>query len=299
MLDVNDSIVSLNDFQHSLLLVRSLVELRSTRGSVLLGVAYGRHLLLHKQLEDLSDVLVKEVGISDKLFELKDTVQEATSNLTGHLSMDILDREVNSVTNELNFLGTILNGIKLTKVDFREADLLDGSGLLRLVLSRSLLLLSGHSLEGVVVNDGLLGSLTSALSTTLTVVLTTASATLTISSAVLSLVLTTTASTLVVSSSGVVSVLSLSLVHVTSMVLLHTADALHHVLLFGSLVLTVSEPVEHLSLFAGVLLVLKFLLRYPEVNGDGSVAEGGTLVKHLDGVLGMVNVFVENESLLV
>ena len=245
MLDVNDSIVSLNDFQHSLLLVRSLVELRSTRGSVLLGVAYGRHLLLHKQLEDLSDVLVKEVGISDKLFELKDTVQEATSNLTGHLSMDILDREVNSVTNELNFLGTILNGIKLTKVDFREADLLDGSGLLRLVLSRSLLLLSGHSLEGVVVNDGLLESLTSALSTTLTVVLTTASATLTISSAVLSLVLTTTASTLVVSSSGVVSVLSLSLVHVTSMVLLHTADALHHVLLFGSLVFTVSEPVEH------------------------------------------------------
>lgn len=298
MLDVNDSIVSLNDFQHSLLLVRSLVELRSTRGSVLLGVAYGRHLLLHKQLEDLSDVLVKEVGISDKLFELKDTVQEATSNLTGHLSMDILDREVNSVTNELNFLGTILNGIKLTKVDFREADLLDGSGLLRLVLNRSLLLLSGHSLEGVVVNDGLLGSLTSALST-LTVVLTTASATLTISSAVLSLVLTTTASTLVVSSSGVVSVLSLSLVHVTSMVLLHTADALHHVLLFGSLVLTVSEPVEHLSLFAGVLLVLEFLLRYPEVNGDRSVAEGGTLVKHLDGVLGMINVFVENESLLV
>lgn len=298
MLDVNDSIVSLNDFQHSLLLVRSLVELRSTRGSVLLGVAYGRHLLLHKQLEDLSDVLVKEVGISDKLFELKDTVQEATSNLTGHLSMDILDREVNSVTNELNFLGTILNGIKLTKVDFREADLLDGSGLLRLVLNRSLLLLSGHSLEGVVVNDGLLGSLTSALST-LTVVLTTASATLTISSAVLSLVLTTTASTLVVSSSGVVSVLSLSLVHVTSMVLLHTADALHHVLLFGSLVFTVSEPVEHLSLFAGVLLVLEFLLRYPEVNGDRSVAEGGTLVKHLDGVLGMVNVFVENESLLV
>jgi hypothetical protein len=298
MLDVNDSIVSLNDFQHSLLLVRSLVELRSTRGSVLLGVAYGRHLLLHKQLEDLSDVLVKEVGISDKLLELKDTVQEATSNLTGHLSMDILDREVNSVTNELNFLGTILNGIKLTKVDFREADLLDGSGLLRLVLNRSLLLLSGHSLEGVVVNDGLLGSLTSALST-LTVVLTTASATLTISSAVLSLVLTTTASTLVVSSSGVVSVLSLSLVHVTSMVLLHTADALHHVLLFGSLVFTVSEPVEHLSLFAGVLLVLEFLLRYPEVNGDRSVAEGGTLVKHLDGVLGMINVFVENESLLV
>lgn len=298
MLDVNDSIVSLNDFQHSLLLVRSLVELRSTRGSVLLGVAYGRHLLLHKQLEDLSDVLVKEVGISDKLFELKDTVQEATSNLTGHLSMDILDREVNSVTNELNFLGTILNGIKLTKVDFREADLLDGSGLLRLVLNRSLLLLSGHSLEGVVVNDGLLGSLTSALST-LTVVLTTASATLTISSAVLSLVLTTTASTLVVSSSGVVSVLSLSLVHVTSMVLLHTADALHHVLLFGSLVFTVSEPVEHFSLFAGVLLVLEFLLRYPEVNGDRPVAEGGTLVKHLDGVLGMINVFVENESLLV
>jgi hypothetical protein len=294
MLDVNDSIVSLNDVQDSLLLVRSLVELRSTRGSVLLSIAYGRHLLLHKQLVDLSDVLVKEVGISDKLLELKDTVQEATGNLTSHLSVDVLDGEVDSVTNELDFLITILNLIELSKVNFGEADLLDGS-LVLLLLDRSLLL-SGHSLEGVVVDDGLLGSLTSALST-LTVVLATASSTLTVSSTVL-LVLATTASTLVVSSSGVVSVLSLSLVHVT-VLLLHATDALHHVLLFGSLVLTVSEPVEHLGLFAGVLLVLELLLGYPEVNGDGSVAEGGTLVKALDGVLGMINIFVKNETLFV
>jgi len=289
MLDVNDSIVSLNNVQDSLLLVRSLVELRSTaRGG------YGRHLLLHEQLVDLSDVLVKEVGISDELLELKDTVQEATGNLTSHLSVDVLDGEVDSVTNELDFLIAILNLIELSKVNFGEADLLDGS--LALLLDRSLLL-SGHSLEGVVVDDGLLGSLTSALST-LTVVLATASSTLTVSSTVLTLVLATTASTLVVSSSGVVSVLSLSLVHVT-VLLLHATDALHHVLLFGSLVLTVSEPVEHLSLFAGVLLVLELLLGYPEVNRDGSVAEGGTLVKALDSVFGMINIFVKNESLFV
>jgi hypothetical protein len=61
----------------------------------------------------------------------------------------------------------------------------------------------------------------------------------------------------------------------------------------------VSEPVEHLSLFASVLLVLKFLLGYPEVNTDGLVAERSALVKTLDSVLSMVNVFVEDESLLV
>jgi len=84
-----------------------------------------------------------------------------------------------------------------------------------------------------------------------------------------------------------------------TVLLLHATDALHHVLLFGSLVLTVSEPVEHLSLFAGVLLVLELLLGYPEVNRDGSVAEGGTLVKALDSVFGMINIFVKNESLFV
>jgi hypothetical protein len=214
--------------------------------------------------------------------------------------VDILDGEVNRVTNELNFLGTILNGIELTEVDFGEADLLDGSLLLGLVLSGSL---SGHGGErSVVVDNRLLGSLSSTLST-LTVVTSLATAStsgVTSTSTVVLLVLAATSSTSLVVSSGVVSVLSLSLVHVTSVLLLHTAEALHHsVLLFGSLVFAVSEPVEHLSLLTGVLLVLKFLLGYPEVNADRSVAEGSVLVKALNSVFGVIHILVEDKALLV
>lgn len=210
--------------------------------------------------------------------------------------MDILDGEVNRVTNELNFLGAILNGIELSEINFREADLLDGSLLLRLVLSGTL---SRHCRErSLVVDNRLLGSLSSALST-LTVVSLAASTSGVTSSTIL-LVLATTSSTSLVVSSAVVSVLSLSLVHVTSMLLLHTAEALHHsVLLFGSLVLAVSEPIEHLSLLAGVLLILKFLLGYPKVNADRSVAEGSVLIKALNCVFGVINILVEDKSLLV
>lgn len=209
--------------------------------------------------------------------------------------MDILDGEVNCVTNELNFLGAILNGIELLEINFREADLLDGSLLLRLVLSGTA---SRHCRErSLVVDNRLLGSLSSTLST-LTVVSLTASTSGVTSSTIL-LVLATTSSTSLVVSSALVSVLSLSLVHVT-VLLLHTTEALHHsVLLFGSLVFAVSEPIEHLSLLAGVLLILKFLLGYPEVNTDRSVAEGSILIKAFNCVFGVINILVENKSLLV
>lgn len=299
MLDVNDSVVSLSATQHSLLtLSGSLIVLRGTGGGNTAHTTSG-HGLLHEQVVDLGDVFVEEVRVSDKLLELKDSVQEATSNLTGHLSVDILDGEVNSVTNEFNFLGTVLDGIKFGKVNLGEADLGDGSLLLGLVLGGPLLLAT-HSGEGrVVVDNGLLGSLALASAlTSLTVVSLSASASSLASSVVLALVLATTASTSLVVSS-LVSVLSLStLVHVTSMVLLHV-DALRHVLLFGSLVLTVSEPIEHLSLFLSVLLVLELLLGDPEVNADGLVAEGSVLVKALNGLLSVVNILVEDESLLV
>jgi len=298
MLDVNDSVVSLSDIQHSLLtLSGSLVVLRTGGGNTAHTSGHG---LLHEQVVDLGDVFVEEVRVSDKLLELKDSVQEATSNLTGHLSVDILDGEVNSVTNEFNFLGTVLDGIKFGKVNLGEADLGDGSLLLGLVVLGRPLLATTHSGEGrVVVDDGLLGSLALASAlTSLTVVSLSTSASSLASSVVLALVLATTASTSLVVSS-LVSVLSLSaLVHVTSMVLLHV-DALRHVLLFGSLVLTVSEPVEHLSLFLGVLLVLELLLGDPEVNADGLVAEGSVLVKALNGLLGVVDILVKDESLLV
>lgn len=125
MLDVNDSVVSLSATQHSLLtLSGSLVVLRDGGGNTAHTSGHG---LLHEQVVDLGDVFVEEVRVSDKLLELKDSVQEATSNLTGHLSVDILDGEVNSVTNEFNFLGTVLDGIKFGKVNLGEGILGTGA----------------------------------------------------------------------------------------------------------------------------------------------------------------------------
>lgn len=250
------------------------------------------HLLLHQQVEDLSNVLVKEVGISDEFLKLKDTVQEATGNLTSHLSMNVLDGEVNSVTNEFNFFSTVCNSIELGKVNFGEADLLHS----RLLLgSRSLL--SSHGRESrLVVDDGLLGGLSSALSLAVVVLVSTSTSSLT--SSVVLLLAATSSAALVVTSS-VIAILSLSLVSHVSSVLLHSVDSLHHVLLLRSLVLRVSEPVEHFSLFASVFLVLKFLLGYPEVNTDWLVTERSALVKTLDSVFSMVNVFIEDKSLLV
>jgi len=288
LLNVNDSVVGFNTIQHSRLVLGLLGGSRSSR----LASGAG-HLLLHQQVEDLGNVLVKEVGISDELLELKDTVQEATGNLTSHLSVNVLDGEVNSVTNEFNFIGTVGDSIELGKVNFGEANLLH-SGLL--LGSRSLL--SSHGGESrLVVDDGLLGGLSSALSLTVVVVVLVSTSTSSLTSSVVLLLAATSSATLVVTSS-VVTILSLSLVsHVSSV--LHSVNSLHHVLLLRSLVLRVSEPVEHLSLFASVLLVLKFLLGYPEVNTDGLVAERSALVKTLDSVLSMVNVFVKDKSLLV
>lgn len=289
LLNVNDSVVGFNTIQHSRLVLGLLGGSRSSR----LASGAG-HLLLHQQVEDLGNVLVKEVGISDELLELKDTVQEATGNLTSHLSVNVLDGEVNSVTNEFNFIGTVGDSIELGKVNFGEANLLH-SGLL--LGSRSLL--SSHGGESrLVVDDGLLGGLSSALSLTVVVVVLVSTSTSSLTSSVVLLLAATSSATLVVTSS-VVTILSLSLVSHVSSVLLHSVNSLHHVLLLRSLVLRVSEPVEHLSLFASVLLVLKFLLGYPEVNTDGLVAERSALVKTLDSVLSMVNVFVKDKSLLV
>lgn len=255
--------------------------LGSTRGR-LHGDGAGL-LLLHKQVVDLGDVLVEEVRVSDELLELKDTVKEATGNLTGHLSMHILDREVDGVTNELNLFGSVGDSVKLGEVNFGEADLLH-SGLLG---SRGLLASHGREVS-VVVNDRLLGSLASALS--LAVLVSTSTSNLT--SSVLLVLATTSTSALVVTSGVVLSLL-------VTLILLHSVHSLHHVLLLRSLVLAVSEPVEHFSLFTSMLLVFKFLLGDPEVNRDGFVAEGSSLVKALNSELSMVDVFVENESLFV
>jgi hypothetical protein len=70
----------------------------------------GRHLLvlllslLHKKLVDLMHVLVQEVGIAHKAFKLCNTVKEASGNLAGHFAVNVLNREVNGVSDELELL---------------------------------------------------------------------------------------------------------------------------------------------------------------------------------------------------
>lgn len=294
MLDVNDSVGEGYAAYHSHL-VFTLVKLHVGLG--LSGVLLRGHLLLAKQVEYLSNVLVEEVRVSDKLLELKYSIKETSSNLTGHLSVNILNREVNSVTNELNLFGAVLDGFKLLEVNFGEANLLNGGGLL-LRSSLSHVSRSHSSGEVVSVHDGSGLRLSSTLTTTLALVVTAilaSSSTLVSTSLLVSTLSGATSTSLEVSS--VVSILSLLATHVASVLL--TTNVLHHGVLLGSLVLTVSEPVEHLSLLASVFLILKLLLGNPEVDTDGSVRERSGLVQVLNCRLSVVNIFVENETLLV
>jgi hypothetical protein len=73
----------------------------------LLSMGVRLHLLLHQEVVDLLDILVQEIGLLDQSLEVDDTVEQASGNLTGHVSMGIVDREVDGVTDELQLLGAI------------------------------------------------------------------------------------------------------------------------------------------------------------------------------------------------
>jgi len=64
-----------------------------------------------------------------KALEFDDTVKQATRDLTGHITMEVMDGEVDGVTDELQLLSTVGQSIQLVDVDIREAQLLHDSRL--------------------------------------------------------------------------------------------------------------------------------------------------------------------------
>jgi len=88
------------------------------------------HLLSHQEVVHLLNILVQEVGVLHQSLEVRDTVQQASSNLSGHITMEVMDREVDGVTDKLQLLATVSKSIELRKVYIRETKFPYGSVLL-------------------------------------------------------------------------------------------------------------------------------------------------------------------------
>ena len=73
----------------------------------MLCLGVGLVLLLHQKVVDLLNVLVQEIGLLNESLDLNHSVEQAPGNLTGHLSVDSMDGEVDGVTDELQLLGAI------------------------------------------------------------------------------------------------------------------------------------------------------------------------------------------------
>lgn len=166
----------------------------------LLLLSYISDLLLGiEELENLGDLLLKELGFSDKFVEIGHTIKKTSRNLSSHLAVNVLNREKDRVSNELGFIFSRLESIELGKVHSWESHLCGLSILLSLLLSRS------HHVvrrEVVLVHDRLVVLVLSLITTLVSVSLVTAT----------SLVLIATTTSLVVVSSVHVVVTTVLLV---------------------------------------------------------------------------------------
>lgn len=239
----------------------------------LVHVGLSTHLLLlsllHKKLVDLVHVLVQEVGIAHKGLELCNTVEETSGNLAGHFAVNVLNREVNGVTDKLELLVAVNDAVKFLKIYLGEANALDLWLLLGRRHARRVLLLRKRLREVGLVHDGcvvlgrssvilpevLAGSLISVL---VIITLTAASVVTTSSiSALSSSTVLLVGSLLIVIVSGLESTLrlvSISSLHAT------THRLLLHIHLLLTLIFAVTEPVEHFSLLLSKSLVFELLL---------------------------------------
>lgn len=105
-----------------------LLEIAHVRDHLLSLCMLSLHLLLDEQVVYLLDVLVQEVGVLHESLKLGNTVKKTTGNLAGHLSMNIMNGEVDCVSNKLQPLSSVLHLLQFLNVDFREANLLNRSG---------------------------------------------------------------------------------------------------------------------------------------------------------------------------
>ena len=78
------------------------------------------HLLLDEQVEYLLDVLVQEVGVLHESFKLGNTVKKTTCDLSSHISVNVVDGEVDCVSNKLQPLISVLHTLQFLNVDFND-----------------------------------------------------------------------------------------------------------------------------------------------------------------------------------
>ena len=90
---------------------------------VLLLEGLSLHLLLHQEIVDLLDVLVQEFAVRNETFEVLNTVKQASSDFTGHFAVDVMDREVNCISNKLQPFATVRQCLKIFNLNLREANL--------------------------------------------------------------------------------------------------------------------------------------------------------------------------------
>lgn len=224
----------------------------------LLCVGVGLHLLLHQEVVDLLDILVQEIGLLDQSLEVDHTVEQASGNLTGHISMGVVDGEVDGVSDELQLLSAIGESVELGKVALREAQLLHFDGRLGLGHGHSYLLLGVEFViglagwEAVVVHDG--GAMVSGHLVALDSGLVGSVATLVASSLLVSatslVVSSLTATTLLVLAAAVlVLVVVVLLAGLVSHVATLTAGVVIHLISAFGLVanfFSMSDPIHHL-----------------------------------------------------
>jgi hypothetical protein len=270
---------------------------------------------------DLSNLLVKEVWVSDKFVKFINTVEKTSSDLSCHFSVDILDREKDRVSDELGLVSFFSEAVEFVQINSWESNLFGLFINWVLLLSRIHHVVSG---EVVRVHNRLVLVVT--LVTLISSTLVTAT----------SLLIATTTSVVVTSVHVVVStVLVLVVVSlVPSHVLIwhvmrannpfffrsNLSDKFVDLLLsFGGIDVAVLYPlqvilksvnsisyvvarllpVEHLGLFTAESFVFKLLLGNPEFNSEGLVGEEIALIKVLDSGLCGLDIVVKDKTLLV
>ena len=219
------------------------------------------------------------------------SIEKASGNLASHISVHVVDGEVDRISYELEPLTTVTHCVKLGSVDLGESNLLDGgSSCLGLVLRwlhvgdrLGLVALAGRHGHWLRLRVGWHALRLGASSLTAGVASSVAAATVVLSAAAL---------------------LIISLVLVEPLLLVlgvavsgraktgHAAHLIVHSIGLVSEVFRMPDPVHHLVLLFVVTFFFEFLLRDPEVNRYRSVSERCHLVQILDRELSMVDILI-------
>jgi hypothetical protein len=72
---------------------------------------------------DLSNLLVKEVWVSDKFVKFINTVEKTSSDLSCHFSVDILDREKDRVSDEFGLVSFFSEAVEFVQINSWESNL--------------------------------------------------------------------------------------------------------------------------------------------------------------------------------